>query len=48
MSNQNFRQALNYGFDRSATVNAVNPGYKAYNRLVDSNFARSRRRQVCG
>ena len=27
------------GFDRSATVNAVNPGYKAYNRLVDSNFA---------
>lgn len=22
-----------------ATVNAVNPGYKAYNRLVDSNFA---------
>ena len=39
LSNQNFRQALNYGFDRSATVNAVNPGYKAYNRLVDSNFA---------
>ena len=39
LSNQNFRQALNYGFNRSATVNAVNPGYKAYNRLVDSNFA---------
>ena len=38
LSNQNFRQALNYGFDRSATVSAVNPGYKAYNRLVDSNF----------
>lgn len=48
LSNQNFRQALNYGFDRSATVNAVNPGYKAYNRLDGLQLCRSRRRQVCG
>ena len=38
LSNVNFRQALNYGFDRSATVNVVNRNYLPYNRLVDSNF----------
>lgn len=35
---QNFRQALNYGFDRASTVTAVNRFYNPYNRLVDSNF----------
>ncbi len=38
LSNQNFRQALNYGFDRASTVTAVNRFYNPYNRLVDSNF----------
>ena len=38
LSNLNFRQALNYGFDRESTVNAVNSEDKPYNRLVDSNF----------
>lgn len=38
LSNQNFRQALNYGFDRSSTVTAVNRFYNPYSRLVDSNF----------
>lgn len=38
LSNQNFRQALNYGFDRSATVAAVNRMCLPSSRLVDSNF----------
>jgi oligopeptide transport system substrate-binding protein len=38
LSNTNFRQALNYGFDRSATVAAVNRMNEPYNRLVDNNF----------
>jgi oligopeptide transport system substrate-binding protein len=38
LSNTNFRQALNYGFDRSATVAAVDRMNEAYSRLVDSNF----------
>ena len=38
LSNQNFRQALNYAFDREATVAAVDKAAKPANRLVDSNF----------
>lgn len=38
LSNTNFRQALNYGFDRQATVQAVDKENNPYNRLVDSNF----------
>lgn len=39
LSNQNFRQALSYGFNREATCNAVNSATTAANRLVDPAFA---------
>lgn len=39
MSNLNFRQALNYGFNREATIAAVNPLHMPSNRVVDTNFA---------
>ncbi len=39
MSNVNFRQALSYGFNREAVVNAVNTAYTPANRLVDPSFA---------
>ena len=39
MSNVNFRQALNYGFNREATCQAVNSATQAATRLVDPNFA---------
>ncbi|MCI8538463.1 MAG: peptide ABC transporter substrate-binding protein [Oscillospiraceae bacterium] len=38
LSNQNFRQALNYGFDRAATVAAVNPVASPSSRLVSAAF----------
>ncbi|MDO4326491.1 MAG: peptide ABC transporter substrate-binding protein [bacterium] len=38
MSNINFRKALSYGFNRNATVAAVNKMKKPASRLVDSNF----------
>ena len=38
LSNGNFRQALSYGFNRNATVAAVNRMHKPSNRQVDSNF----------
>ncbi|MDR2156691.1 MAG: peptide ABC transporter substrate-binding protein [Clostridiales Family XIII bacterium] len=38
LSNVNFRRALNYGYDRSATMLAVDRNQPASVRLVDSNF----------
>lgn len=38
LGNQNFRQALNYGFNREATVAAVNRMCQASSRLVSANF----------
>ena len=39
MANENFRQALSYGFNREATCQAVNSATSAATRLVDPNFA---------
>lgn len=39
MSNVNFRQALNYGFDRESTCRVVNSATTAATRLVDPSFA---------
>lgn len=39
MQNVNFRQALSYGFDRSATCNAVNSATTPANTIVDPSFA---------
>ena len=39
MSNVNFRQALNYGFNRDATVALVDAAAVAANRPIDPNFS---------
>jgi len=39
MANENFRQALSYGFNREATCKAVNSATSAATRLVDPGFA---------
>ncbi len=39
MANENFRQALSYGFNREATCQAVNSATSAATRLVDPSFA---------